>query len=104
MPKPKDKSAGFESLTDDDEDDTVDTETETTPSENLYNLQGMKMICLLFIVFIFIMSDFFADKVLGNISGTTQNLALTNKGVFLASLVGCLLSVAIYGLVHANVI
>jgi hypothetical protein len=96
--------AGFESLTDDDDEDVADIETSDTPTENLYNVQGLKLVFMFFLILMFIMSDFFADKFASQFSGSVQNLTLTNKGVFIASLVGCLLAIASYVLVHNNIV
>lgn len=97
------KYVGFESLTDDDDDEEEVAEDEGS-SENLYNSSGLKLVFMLFLIFITIMSEFFADKCLSYFSGTSQNLVLTNKGVLLASMFGCLLAMAAYVLVHHGVV
>ena len=96
------KYEGFESLTDDDDDDEVVEDDEV--SENLYNTSGVKLVFMLFLIFLLVMSEFFADKGLSYFSGTSQNMVLTNKGVMLASMFGCMLAIAAYALVHHGVV
>lgn len=97
------KYAGFESLTDDDDDDEEVVE-EDTCSENLYNMAGLKLVFMLFLIFIVVMGEMFADKWLSYFSDTSRNLVLTNKGVMLASMFGCLMAIGAYALVHHGIV
>jgi len=71
-----------------DSDDTYeDDEVEETSSDgvtgSLFDLGYIKLVFLVFLLFLFINSGVFVDKVLSNISGTIDHDSPTSKGIFI---------------------
>jgi hypothetical protein len=76
------------------EDSDEDTKKKSKKSDDLAGpligfLSGtyLKLLFAIFIIFLFISSDVFIDKVLGRIGGATEHKTPTSKGVFIQALV-----------------
>ena len=63
-----------------------------------------KLITLLFLIYVFLNSDLFIDKVLSNLEGATDRLHLTSRGTFINGLLLILLYISADVLISGNII
>jgi hypothetical protein len=93
-------SEEYDIIDDDDDDiDIDDEEVEVKKSNNtpvkFMGVVYFKLLFSIFLIFLFISSDVFIDKVLGNIDGATEHKNPTSKGVMVQATVMILLIIVI---------
>lgn len=71
-------------------DDTKKPDTLLDPIIHFGSLIYFKQLIAIFLLFLFVNTDVFIDKVLGNISGASENRHATTKGIIISGIILCI--------------